>query len=261
MNANRTLRIAWFSDADNTLWDTDGVFRAAQLGLLDDVEAIVNAKCNVADRLAYVRKIDQGIANKHHRGLRYPVELLVNAIGHILRNGSNDAAVAFGLTGRPILPPDESTNVVTRFHSALGLNPDLRPGVRQGLATLLDRGLPVTVVTEGHKDRIAHLLDHHALKAYVTDVVEATKTKELFLRLTRLYPTSQCWMIGDQVDRDIEIARLAGMNPVYFPGGFFPSWSQAVDTTVLQVDSYDQGVQLALRREVNDGLNRVAQLR
>src|SRR5690606_10201566 len=68
-----------FVDADNTLWDTDGVFAAAQLGLLAQVEATTHTTLNVAGRLAYVRAIDQEIAERHHAGLRYPLKLLISA--------------------------------------------------------------------------------------------------------------------------------------------------------------------------------------
>ena len=252
MSAEQTIPIAWFTDADNTLWDTDTIFRSAQLGLLLDVEVMVSKKCTDIDRLAYVRRIDQGIAGKHHQGLRYPSELLAQAVAYALRNDNVNAAISHGLTGGSILSSSDLTKIISQYKSNLESNPELRAGVHYGLSYLYEGGIPVTLVTEGQKDRISRLLVHHSLEMYVTSIVEATKTKELFSRLSKLYPKRECWMIGDQVDRDIEPARLAGMKAIYFPGGFLPSLSKPVDSSVPQVSSYDQGAHLVMSGSSTD---------
>ena len=36
--------------------------------------------------------------------------------------------------------------------------------------------------------------------------------------------TSNAYMIGDQIDRDILPAKQAGLKTIYFPGGFKPRW-------------------------------------
>lgn len=33
------------------------------------------------------------------------------------------------------------------------------------------------------------------------------------------------FMVGDQLDRDIAPAKAAGVNTIYFPGGFQPRWA------------------------------------
>ena len=68
------------TDADNTLWDTDAVFRDAQLLLLSRVESAVGAPCPEADRLLFVRRYDQALAQNHHLHLRYPPQLLVRSV-------------------------------------------------------------------------------------------------------------------------------------------------------------------------------------
>jgi putative hydrolase of the HAD superfamily len=35
----------------------------------------------------------------------------------------------------------------------------------------------------------------------------------------------RAFMIGDQLDRDIAPAKAAGLETIYFPGGFRPSWT------------------------------------
>ena len=48
-----------FIDADNTLWDTDGVYADAQLALLNELEDRLGVQFPELDRLAFVRSIDQ----------------------------------------------------------------------------------------------------------------------------------------------------------------------------------------------------------
>src|SRR5688572_22419936 len=68
------------ADADNTLWDTNAVFRDAQLQLLVRIEAEVGSLCPSEDRLGFVRVYDQALAQRHHLHLRYPPQLLVRSI-------------------------------------------------------------------------------------------------------------------------------------------------------------------------------------
>jgi hypothetical protein len=56
-----------FVDADNTLWDTDAVFASAQLELLAGVEELVGIGSVATDPLAFIREIDQQLAERHHR--------------------------------------------------------------------------------------------------------------------------------------------------------------------------------------------------
>ena len=73
-----------FLDADNTLWDTDGVFAQAQLKLLKGIENALGRSAPGEDRLDFVRQIDQAIAGRHHLGLRFPARLLVQAVAQAL---------------------------------------------------------------------------------------------------------------------------------------------------------------------------------
>ena len=48
--------------------------------LLDSVENVISKKAVTNDRLAFVRELDQFIAEKHHARLRYPPRLLIKAV-------------------------------------------------------------------------------------------------------------------------------------------------------------------------------------
>jgi len=98
---------AVFIDADNTLWDTDGVFADAQLALLKELEDHLGVQFPEPDRLAFVRAIDQGLAERHHEGLRYPPRFLINWIGQdechpigvVRRSGSQPSHKRDGAAG------------------------------------------------------------------------------------------------------------------------------------------------------------------
>lgn len=239
-------QVSWFTDADNTLWDTDGVFRSAQLRLLEGVEDIGLVRCLEVDRLAFVRKLDQGIAHKHHRGLRYPVEMLISGLAYALRENKIDDAMDVALSGRNILSQDKTKSLAEAFNNDLKMTPKLRDGVAIGIQELGARSIPITVVTEGSKPKIETLLEFYQLRTSMTDVIEATKTAALFRRLRRRHPQKKCWMIGDQADRDIEFALQGGMQAVLFLGGFLPHWTKEAPLGVHSVNRYDTGVEQML---------------
>lgn len=92
---------AWiYTDADNTLWDTNAVFADAQLYLLEHAEKIAGQPTPSATPLEYLRRYDQAIAKRHHLRLRYPPALLIRALVMGLQGAaSEDAAAAVMVTG------------------------------------------------------------------------------------------------------------------------------------------------------------------
>ncbi|MBK6491620.1 MAG: HAD hydrolase-like protein [Sphingomonadales bacterium] len=59
-------------------------------------------------------------------------------------------------------------------------------------------------------------------------IVEGVKRPDLYRRILRLTGTLEAFMVGDQLDRDIAPAKAAGLETIYFPGGFQPRWLPAV---------------------------------
>src|SRR5437016_187694 len=87
------MRQGLVTDADNTLWDTDGVYAEAQLWLVRIVEGELKANTSRQDRLKFIREIDQSIAQRHHAGLRYPSVLLVSALRRVMAGTALNRAV------------------------------------------------------------------------------------------------------------------------------------------------------------------------
>jgi putative hydrolase of the HAD superfamily len=240
---NRAALSVVFSDADNTLWDTNAIFASAQLNVLDRVEAAVGAKAQASDRLAFVREIDQLLAVSHHANLKYPPSLLVASLALTLIGERPNRAVRETLSGSlRSLPQSLDVEVLGgTFVAELQKPPELRAGVREGLTLLSSQRIEVIVITEGSKAKCEKLIARYSLETCISDVLEGHKRPELYKRaLAWKGVVTPSFMIGDQLDRDIVPAKAAGLTTVYFPGEFRPHWTPAEaevrpDTTV---DSY-----------------------
>lgn len=221
-----------FVDADNTLWDTDAVFADAQLGLLRHVEHASKRKAKVEDRLALIRNIDQALAERHHAGLRYPPHLLARGVELVLEHGhaANDAA-RLAWRGRPDYRLSESDveRIEAAYFQDIAKQPVLRPGVADGLERLQSDGHTLLIVSEGRKAKIESIAEWLGVRASFDRVIEGVKSADLYRRILRLTGMpKRAFMIGDQLDRDIGPAKKAGLETIYFPGGFRPRWSRSI---------------------------------
>lgn len=204
---------ALITDADNTLWDTNRVFADAQLVLLESVERHSGQRSRVDDRLAFVRRHDQRLAAKDHRGLKYPPAFLVQSLW----------AELGGMTGAP---DDVVATIVADYFANLSKQVELRPSVKATLAELHKRQVEIIVVSEGNRDRVVDTLGAHGLDAYVSRTITGEKSVDMYRRLLKLAgDPAKAICVGDQLDRDIAFAKAAGFKAVYFPGGFTPEWT------------------------------------
>jgi putative hydrolase of the HAD superfamily len=226
-----TEPVVVFIDADNTLWDTDGVFAVAQLNLLAGVEHALGVVDPINDRLAFVRLIDQSIAVRHHAGLRYPPKLLAKALALALKGTPPQAAARQAWktsNAAQSLSDDEAARLESAFVLSLRALPSLRPGVREGLEALRKSGCIIFVITEGARDRVLSIARAHRLDDLFDRVIEAPKGARIYARALRLIGRPvDAFMVGDQLDRDIGPAKTAGLRTIYFPGGFRPRWEPA----------------------------------
>jgi putative hydrolase of the HAD superfamily len=217
-----------FVDADNTLWDTDNVFAAAQLALLADVEIAIDRKGPSDDGLAFIRTVDQALAERHHAGLRYPPRLLAHGVAMALEGAPADYAAKLAWQGKRqnALSEVVAAEVERKYFEALGRAPPLRLGVLQGLKALELGGCAVLIVTEGSRRRVGETANKLGLLGHFTRIIEGPKRPELYRRVLKLIAARPpSFMVGDQLDRDIAPAKLAGLETIYFPGGFRPRWT------------------------------------
>lgn len=222
-----------FVDADNTLWDTDAVFARAQLALLDDVVAALGTSPPPGDALAFIRAVDQALAERHHAGLRYPPRLLIRATELALMGTPADAAARNSWKGISLyrIDDDAASAIEQSFFAALATPPEPRPGVLEGLERLHAVACLLLVISEGAKAKIDRNAEKLGIARFLDRVLEVKKSPEVYRRILRLTSVpSRAYMVGDQLDRDIAPAKVAGIGTIYFPGGFQPRWSPVVET-------------------------------
>lgn len=214
-----------FTDADNTLWETDGVYANAQLALLRAVEEFGATRVGAeTDRLAFVRAVDQRISHEHPDGQRYPPAVLAKALLLALSGMTAGDAAARAQRDVDLSPQlDAAARLFTRDITAA---PALRAGVAETLRALHAADVPVVVITETDEARCERLLAVHSLHAYVVGVTCGKKNPDLYRRLRP--PGERPIMVGDQLDRDIAYAQEAGYETVLYPGGYRPYWADAV---------------------------------
>jgi putative hydrolase of the HAD superfamily len=225
----KNAQLVVFTDADNTLWDTNKVYADAQLTLLENVEQGIKLKGPSEDRLEFVREYDQQIAATHHKGLRYPPHLLCQALALGVQGYSPKEAfnrVWSGGNDNKMPPPVILGEIESQFLKDLSQRPQLCDGVLEGLNWLKKHNFPVIVVTEGVKEKVLNLLAFYNLIELIDRVIENQKNPVLYRRILRLMNDPQiAIMVGDQMDRDIAPAQEVGLIGVFIPGGFSPIWS------------------------------------
>jgi FMN phosphatase YigB (HAD superfamily) len=99
--------------------------------------------------------------------------------------------------------------------------------VATAMSRLVECDIEIIVLTEGDLARCMRLLEQHGLRRHVFAAISEDKTIESYAALrSRLGCSDQPVMVGDQIDRDIELSNIAGYTTVHFPGGFSPTWGR-----------------------------------
>lgn len=239
-----------FTDADNTLWDTNGIFVEAQIAMLRELEIATGLSAPEAeDRgLEFLRRVDQNIATSHPERLRYPPVLLARGLLFALTGDSADRAAERATREQIAIPGGDEA--VQRFTEHLRTVPCLRAGVRNGLMKIAAAGVPIMVVTEEHFERCQELLEAHGLSALVREVISIHKTVEAFRQLRRKAGTGRALMIGDQLDRDIRCAGEAGFETFFLPSGFAPYWNRELTHVPdHEIARFDEAVPFILQKQ------------
>ena len=230
-------------DADNTLWDTDAVFRAAQLKLLSGIEGQLGRRYEGEDRLEFVRAYDQALAFAHHLHLRYPAQLLVRAIEAGFAGQSADQAARDAIAGRiPLgdrMREERVQALVSSYVEELSEPPSLLPTVREAIAIARSAGFKLYVMTEGRVERQKKLMDLYELGEAFEGVWELTKTQEQFARLVTRFAGMRVVVVGDQLDRDIVPAKAAGCVAVLVPSRFTPQWNAKRAPESADLEAHD----------------------
>jgi putative hydrolase of the HAD superfamily len=243
MSSRNDSSIWIYTDADNTLWDTNSVFAEAQLEMLSSAELIAGRAAQREGRLEYLRSYDQAIAKRHHSKLRYPPALLIRALALGLQGVPADAA-ATKVIATGAIPDATEASAVSRYQTILARTPSLLPGVLDGLQDAASHDTPVYIVTEGSVDSARIRAKDLAIESFISGFLSAVKSPELFFRLKERAAPRQAVMIGDQPDRDIRDAHSAGLATVLIRSRFRPDWHSEHDAAVADVivDRFDSAI-------------------
>lgn len=214
-----------FTDADNTLWDTNNVFRAAQLDLLDQVENVLGGCVSLdeEERLSWVRTIDKRLASSHPDGFKYPVKLLVDHMAFRLVDEDKYMHLDQSLPSIEVasyIVQNESEWIQRRFFQKLSNPTKLLPTVLDGLNRFYNNGIKVIVVSEGREEKIHSELQDHNIKHLVERVIVGKKNVDLYEGLASTYAQDRLVMIGDQITRDVIPASNAGFVGILVPSQF-----------------------------------------
>jgi len=220
------LDILVVTDADNTLWDTNAVYADGQLLLLEKIENDVGVKLEVEDRLAFIRAVDQELVRLNNYNLTYQPEFLYLAIFNMLNGYSLMEAVtkAMGHTIAEISDKKMRERVNWFIDFIINKKPELRSGVLTGIKQLSEMETNIVVFTEGNEKRCHSLIEFYGLKQFILKVYVEGKHTLIYKKIQKELGSNKAFMIGDQIDRDIQPAKEAGFFTIYFPGGFKPHW-------------------------------------
>jgi putative hydrolase of the HAD superfamily len=241
-------------DADNTLWDTNAVFREAQVNLLQ-VFAEAGLLESPEAELDTLRKIDRALVRVTGQ-FEYDFASLAVAVRHYY-SGVNDAEQAAEFALKQIDSVDTSLieQSCAAFTQTLEKIPPLFTDTEEVLRILtrsrsLQRSIVLILFTDGQPARIERILAAYGLGEPTFDeVVIGRKTVESFemvrkLGLKKLESVNgaEALMIGDSLKRDIGPSKQAGFTTIYKPADFLGSEtpSQHYESPDFRIESLHQ---------------------
>ena len=233
------MRALLILDGDNTLWDTNFVFKNAQLDALNVFENEGWIHSSV-ESLQVLRQVDQLILGKLNLA-EYDFSILFRALGYMwLEKLSMQAGLAKSLEVLTGNPTGKVSSVAHRalsaFQQSLSAIPSLLPGVASTLTKLRrefgNGELVMLLHTEGDTLRIQRTIT--AMHAVLDGIFDATIIKpkderslsasieagRKFLSDGSMAQFDITVMVGDSLKRDIRPAHLAGMRTVYVPSAY-----------------------------------------
>jgi putative hydrolase of the HAD superfamily len=224
-------------DADNTLWNTDKVFRSAQISLLNHFVRIGQFE-NAGRELITLRKIDQAIAAKLQVA-EYDFRLLATALVYFyLENTSLDEAVAYSFQ-QGKLKQEWQEIIDTVYKIYIQKMSEIPPLFRYTSRVLMhihacsrdEFPIVMIILSEGNKSRLNRIITAHGFhdKQIFSEIVVMPKNMEAFLYAQQLGLTHLSGAyrdeilsvaIGDSITRDIRYANRAGLITVLKPSAY-----------------------------------------
>lgn len=227
-------------DADNTIWDTDAVFRRAQLTLLTILEKAMLIT-QPSSQLETLRTVDQELMSKLGQA-EYDFKLLSTSLVYLYSQKSTVAeAVNASIAHKhPFTNPklaEIAEQAYQSFKEELKSIPPFYPEtipVLTAIHTSASEANPLVTIllSEGNITRLEHILEAHNIRnqKLFDEIIIAPKSKEALeqakgIGLQLLSQTSSSKevvfvLIGDSLNRDIKFGNQAGFITIYKPSAF-----------------------------------------
>jgi FMN phosphatase YigB (HAD superfamily) len=226
-------------DADNTIWDANSVFRESQIVLLRTL-SMTGVFTDPDNKLDLLRKIDFQLGKRIGK-FEYDFKLLGTAIlDYFANTHSIEQSVDNVLNNQtPILEEHEDLIELAHhnFHLALKKIPPLFPDTSIVLDTLrfkrnADRLLRTVLYSEGDKTRLERIISSHQIREenWFDSFFLSTKSPEAYKQLKVKckhllknsihhdnYEEPFYVMVGDNLERDVRFANIAGYITIYKP--------------------------------------------
>ena len=227
-------------DADNTLWDTNAVFRDAQLALLGE---LAKAKLITLpdSQLDTLRIVDQGLVSKLGYA-EYDFRLLAVALVLFYSQKMTiEDAVQAALVYSPQTINLNMVKIIDKafqaFKAGMKGIPDFYPDTLSVLSTLRafsieENSLAMIMFTEGSNLRLEQILEFHDIRGQklFDEIVIAPKSKESFekvkqvgvhlLHTNKKAEEDTFILVGDSLHRDIKLGNQTGFVTIYKPSAF-----------------------------------------
>jgi len=227
-------------DADNTLWDTNAVFRHAQLSLLR-VFAKANSFHDEDKELAVLRRVDRELINQLGR-FEYDFHILATAIAYYYyKNLSVEDSVSQAISDTTSQFNSELSLIIDEAHlifeKELKQIPALFPDTETILSSIHSckshkHSIAVLIFSDGSHSRLERILQAYGIRerGLFDEIIIGAKSVESFCKAKmaglkylgdEADPERTLFvMIGDSLQRDIKPANKAGYITVYKPANF-----------------------------------------
>lgn len=234
-------------DADNTLWDTHGVYLEAYRRMVQALqEAGYAFGEDFASTYLSIRAADRVIAQTL-RDYEYDFTLLALALVHHAAGTPPEEAARRALSapraGREWKAASLAAERFYAYHDSTP--PALFDRVGETLAALKHLGNVLILHSEGQPQRVHKTLASYGLDDFFHDLVLEHKSPASFARARAIgrefyrwmadVPPRDCVVVGDSPQRDILFGNLIGARTVMKPGGF---WGGEIPQDPLQQPEY-----------------------
>lgn len=234
------MRSVLIFDADNTLWDTDSVFRSAQLAML---KTLAKAKLTTKPKLQLgaLRTIDQELVRKIGHA-EYDFKLLAAALSNFYyyRSSVTEAVNMVATQGHMTASSELAQTIEEAYRifiEKLKYIPPLYPDTDQVLSSIRasiteENQLVMIIHSEGDQERLERILEAHSIRSrrLFHDIIIAPKSKETFTQVKnrglhllegRKDSTEEVFvLVGDSLHRDIKPGNQAGFTTIYKPSAY-----------------------------------------